>query len=346
MLISPNELNAVKEESIALMELAWEISKSRKEFESLNELQESIENSAEFKKKLQEHTKRFFWINYGYRGPAYSDEEFINAIFEAFKNQMNLGEELKKLKNAPVELEKMQAAYLAELQLKESDLLLVESAKDFLFMKMYRIDVRHKTNFTLDVIFEALSEKIGLSKEDLRNSMMDEIRSYIEGISSAKKKELEQRREYFVALLDKGRLSFFYGKDAREFVAMHIIEKQQKEAESVSEIRGQSACPGKASGPVKIVLRVEDIHKVERGDVLVAIMTIPDFVPAMAKAVAFVTDTGGITCHAAIVAREMSKPCIVGARNATKVLKEGEIIEVDATHGIVRKIGARAQQVV
>ena len=65
-------------------------------------------------------------------------------------------------------------------------------------------------------------------------------------------------------------------------------------------------------------------------------MTIPDFLPAMKKAVAFVTDEGGILCHAAIVAREFKKPCIVGTKFATKILKDGDYVEVDANNGVVR----------
>ena len=63
-----------------------------------------------------------------------------------------------------------------------------------------------------------------------------------------------------------------------------------------------------------------------------------NFIGAMEKAAAFVTDEGGITCHAAIIAREMKKPCIIGTKNATKVLKDGDIVEVDANTGIVKII--------
>ena len=67
-------------------------------------------------------------------------------------------------------------------------------------------------------------------------------------------------------------------------------------------------------------------------------MTTPDYVPAMRKASAVVTDEGGITCHAAIFSREINKPCVIGTKFATQVLKDGDIVEVDADNGIVRKI--------
>ena len=80
------------------------------------------------------------------------------------------------------------------------------------------------------------------------------------------------------------------------------------------------------------------INKVKLGDILVAKMTRPDYVPAMRRAAAIVTNEGGMTCHAAIVSRELGIPCIVGTKIATKVLKDGDLVEVDAEKGIVKKI--------
>ena len=88
----------------------------------------------------------------------------------------------------------------------------------------------------------------------------------------------------------------------------------------------------------KILVSAEEMNKIEDGDVLIAVMTRPDYFPAMQKASAFVTDEGGITCHAAIVAREMKKPCVIGTKIATKIFKDGDIVEVDAEKGLVRKI--------
>ena len=87
----------------------------------------------------------------------------------------------------------------------------------------------------------------------------------------------------------------------------------------------------------------EEIPEVMEGEVLVAPMTTPDYLPAMKRATAFVTDEGGITCHAAIVARELKKPCIIGTKIATKVLKDGDLVEVDANTGTV-KIIKRARE--
>ncbi len=100
-------------------------------------------------------------------------------------------------------------------------------------------------------------------------------------------------------------------------------------------IKGFSANRGVIEGVVKVIHSVKDFHKINRGDILVAAMTSVDFVPIMEKAGAFVTNEGGITSHAAIVAREMNKPCIIGTQIATKVLRDGDRIKVDGDRGAV-----------
>jgi pyruvate,water dikinase len=100
-------------------------------------------------------------------------------------------------------------------------------------------------------------------------------------------------------------------------------------------LSGAPASPGIASGPVKIVRDPSQIYKVLSGDVLVAEMTTPDFVPAMKRAVAIVTDRGGRTAHAAIVSRELGIPCVVGSEKATSTLKDGQVVTVDGSQGKV-----------
>ncbi|MBR9682763.1 MAG: phosphoenolpyruvate synthase [Candidatus Aenigmarchaeota archaeon] len=100
-------------------------------------------------------------------------------------------------------------------------------------------------------------------------------------------------------------------------------------------IRGVGASPGIATGPVKLIKDLNELGRIEYGDVLVTTMTSPDYVPAMEKSVAIVTNRGGSTCHAAIVSRELGIPCIVGTQNATEIIKEGMIVTVDAVNGVV-----------
>jgi len=111
-----------------------------------------------------------------------------------------------------------------------------------------------------------------------------------------------------------------------------IIEVRQKEGVRPL-FDGLGASPGVSSGKVKVIHSAKEISKVKEGDILVTEMTTPDFVPAMRRAVAVVTDQGGRTSHAAIVSRELGIPCIVGTGEATKMLKNGEIITVSGSDG-------------
>lgn len=107
-------------------------------------------------------------------------------------------------------------------------------------------------------------------------------------------------------------------------------------------LTGAPASPGVDAGPVRIIVDPSEIDRVRPGDVLVAEMTTPDFVPAMKRAVAIVTDHGGRTCHAAIVSRELGIPCVVGARSATASLAEGQLVTVDGSNGKVYEGRAEA----
>jgi len=100
-------------------------------------------------------------------------------------------------------------------------------------------------------------------------------------------------------------------------------------------VRGLGAAPGSASGGVRLLKDPHDTSAFNDGDVLVTHMTTPDWVPLMRKAAAIVTDSGGMTCHAAIVSRELRIPCVVGTGEATKKLRDKELVTVDATHGTV-----------
>lgn len=102
------------------------------------------------------------------------------------------------------------------------------------------------------------------------------------------------------------------------------------------EIRGMVANKGKITGRAKIILGKSDFGKFENGDIIVTAMTSVDFIPLMERAGAFVTNEGGITSHASIVSRELNKPCIIGTKIATKVLRDGDLVEVDAEKGIIK----------
>lgn len=100
-------------------------------------------------------------------------------------------------------------------------------------------------------------------------------------------------------------------------------------------LKGIGASEGTVKGKAVIILIPKETSKIKTGDILVAKTTNPLFTPAILKSKALVTDTGGVLCHAAIVARELDIPCVVGANNATKILKDGQEIVVNGKEGVV-----------
>ncbi|MGC1120212.1 MAG: phosphoenolpyruvate synthase [Candidatus Methanofastidiosia archaeon] len=126
---------------------------------------------------------------------------------------------------------------------------------------------------------------------------------------------------------------------ARPETVWSVKERKEEKMEITEErniiIKGLSASPGIAAGKAHVILDATGINQFQQGEILVTEMTAPDWVPAMKKAKAIVTNSGGTTCHAAIVSREMGIPCIVAAQGATDVIKNGQDITVDATNGLV-----------
>ena len=143
---------------------------------------------------------------------------------------------------------------------------------------------------------------------------------------------LKNRQEHYVYYNFK----IYPDRDAYDIARENGIEIQEEGVPpDVEELLGQIAMEGKVRGKVRVLNQKSEIPLLKKGEILVTAMTTPDYLPAMHKAAAFVTDEGGITCHAAIIAREMKKPCIIGTKIATKVLKDGDLVEVDAERGIV-----------
>jgi len=146
---------------------------------------------------------------------------------------------------------------------------------------------------------------------------------------------LKERRKHFFTIQGEGR--FMTTSD--EFKKMHpnfVLKENIIKKRGIYEIKGQIAQKGKVIGKVKILRRRDQVDEVAEGDIIVSPMTTTDFLPAMLKAAAIITDEGGIACHAAIMARELKKPCITGTKIATQILKDGDLVEVDADNGVVR----------
>jgi len=130
--------------------------------------------------------------------------------------------------------------------------------------------------------------------------------------------------------IERGKIYIIQARDVTT-----LEDKRTEAIQGTPILQGYGASPGVATGVVKIIRELNEIEKIQKGDILVTKMTSPDYVPAMEKSSAIITDEGGITCHAAIISRELGLPCIIATKTATQILKDGMKITVDATHGKV-----------
>lgn len=196
-------------------------------------------------------------------------------------------------------------------------------------------------NKTFRNLFQILNSKAIPKMEELKRQEQSKLekencQDWLNGAEQLNKffKEAKKLSDKVIAV--DSLMQFLRSTQERPVDLEEIQRVPRKKIKELKEIKGTVANRGLANGRVKIVIESKDLGKVKKGDILVADETDPDFLPAMQKAKAIITDLGGVLCHAAIVSRELKKPCVTGTKIATRVLKDGDLVEVDAERGIVR----------
>ncbi len=195
---------------------------------------------------------------------------------------------------------------------------------------------------SLKPILEKLANNFGLKYQDITFLRIKELKKMVDNNTlPITIEEIKDRKENGYACINlDGEYYFISGNDLKLLYSFYdeFTNELKKGFTTTDLLKGSIASPGFVRGIAKIITNVNDFDKFQEGDILIANSTTPNYISIMAKASAFLTDEGGITSHAAIVSREFKKPCLVGLNNATKVFKDGDLIEVDADNGIVRKI--------
>lgn len=212
---------------------------------------------------------------------------------------------------------------------------LIHLAPFIVFFKDWRDDIRRHHAFEWSFIFDVIAKKISISRDEVGYLTLDEIEAALKNSRKIDLKIIQNRKQRcVVTIADKGlrmRVLEENIPDKYQTIMNDVEHREQKKI-----VHGKTAHTGKVRGMVKIIRSYHDIKRIQKGDILVANTTHPNYLPAMQKAAAFVTNEGGLISHAAIVAREMKKPCIVGCGDATKILTEGDFVEVDAGNGTIK----------
>lgn len=301
-----------------------------KEFYRLIDVaRESGLKSETLNQKVEEFVQKYFWFPYEYVGPEIWDKEKI-------------------LKRVSEELDSKSSHTNKEISNEERDLYIKENKLDQETEDYFRIlralslmqDDRKMINaqvcyYLNGVIFSVLAKQLNISLEHARYidiSLLEEIKN---NEDESWRDILIEREKFSIEVTNGHTTNILVGTEAEEFLKENNIKISFEG--KVTDLKGFCAQPGLVTGRVR-VLHSSQVSDFKEGDIIVTGMTTPDFVPLVKKASAIITNEGGVTCHAAIVSRELGKPCIIGTKIATQVLKDGDLVEVDATNGIVKII--------
>lgn len=251
-------------------------------------------------------------------------------------NYEHFNEQLKQIKNPKKELRKILSSFkqrrnmfdrkLAELEPGNQLFNLIMMLKKAVVLRDYRDMIRQKQNLALRSFYKEIGSRIGLNVKEAALLTNDEIRNHLYNSKKFPRAEIEKRKKAFLLIQLDEKIEIYSGEEAHEAAKNQSICTRQKKS---SKIKGIVGSPGKAAGTAKVVYTNKDLTKIKKGDIMVATMTRQDFVPAMRRASGIITNEGGVTCHAAIIARELGLPCIVGTGNATEMINDGDIISID-----------------
>lgn len=293
----------------------------------------------DIEKMLNEHIEKYAWIKHpvGFETTCFTKEDYINRL----KNLEN--EDIEEKINNILEIRKKNdyeyEEILKQYNFSERILKLAKAIRDFIYLRTYTTEYSDYLLYIgKETIFNVIGQKCNIDVADLIMLDCNEILSILQNdgiIGEEYINRIIARKQGYAIIWIEGKIQTFLGNDSLELQSeigkVYKVNKKQEKDENI--IYGTIASKGKVRGIAKVLLDYNDVHKVNKGDIVIATMTTPDYISAMEKASGFITDEGGITCHAAIISREFNVPCIVGTNNATKILKDGQMIELDAYNG-------------
>ena len=312
ILTSPEELSATQKEKIDFFKMARKLG------------QDKVKNN----KLINHHLLKWAWLgDHNFFGDFWKIDDITGRIKNS-KNK-NFDYEIagikQDLKNAKISYVKA----VKKWNLTRSEKNIFKLAKKYVYFRTFRLDALFYSGFLVKNLLSEIAERSKLAYQELMMLSPEEVsRSIID--KNNHRGEILKRKNFFAIILKNYKVKIYSGKASYKFIESEIADH------AVKEIKGNPAFPGVVRGYAKIILNRNDFHKFKLGEILVTPMTTPDFVPLMKDCSAIITDEGGITCHAAIVSREMKKPCVIGTKIATKVLRNGDLVEVDANKGIVK----------
>jgi len=278
------------------------------------------------------HTKKYSWMNsYLFEDRPFSVEDFVRKVEGLIKSDVE--SEYNMLLDSEEKLKSRQEIIMKEIKSDPDLFEITKAVQKFGFLRSFRVDVLVIAFSNIWNIMDAISKRLGIEALDIKYLDSCEIRESLLGDLEDYKALIGDRKKNLVSIFVEDQRYEISEKSEIDKLTQILVFPEEK---IENFVKGTVAFPGNIVGTCKVLNSLEDMKKVEKGDIIVVSMTDPNYVPAMEKASAFVTDFGGILCHAAIVSREMKKPCIIGTKVATKTFKDGDKIEINSDEEIVR----------
>lgn len=294
--------------------------------------EELARNFSGFYDKLQQHVRQYHWLHNNYAKVEYLDEVFFVEELKMLLNKnVDPEAEIQALETRFSDMVSQKRTLLNQLHLSQPIRDLIVIAEVFAYMQDERKKYVLISNYYQQLFRHEFGMRLGLGPDEMDYTVQPELTAMLLE-KNIDRQELSDRRKFCACFHSAEGYSLLTGQEARRLY--EIVEKKQ--TIGTKALKGQTASLGKVTGRVKIVHKIHQVANMAKGDILVATMTRPEMIVAINKAAAIVTDEGGITCHAAIVSRELNIPCVIGTKNATRVLKDGDMVEVDADKGVVR----------
>ncbi len=283
---------------------------------------------------LKNHTAKYYWVENSYfHANRLSEDYFLNKVIKILQNKSPLSR-YDQNKLEPAQNKKVKDLIYKKYQVTQKLKKVIALSERFSHWQDTRKSCVFLANDFLFRFYKEASRRTGISLREIFYTIDPELKSIILNKGVDHQKLINRRKNGCLFVHSPAGWKLYEGNEYDMIDKKIFLEK----SENIQEIRGVPASPGKIIGKVRIILKPSQLNKIELGDILVANNTTPDFVPAMKKAAAIITEQGGITTHAAVVSRELKVPCIIGTKIATQVLHDGDLVEVDADQGIVKII--------
>lgn len=337
ILTSPTELSLVAKEELERLEIIKEIELKYKDIfmKGIKDIKKRLQEFPEIHKKIQKHVKKYCWIPLNFEKEIWDIDFFLHLFRNYLKDSYNYHKRKEELKKRPETERKEKREIMNKLDRETK--ILINLLKATAFIRLYRANIFSLAFYEAYPVLKKVGRCVGLPLSILKSYTPPEISEALIKNKKLSKNGISRKNSFVILILNNS----YYQYEGEEAQKVIKRERPKEEIQATDKIKGMCAYPGKVKGKVKLVFDARECNKINKGDILVCKETNPDLVIVMSKSGAIVTDEGGITCHAAVVSREMKKPCVIGTKIATKVFKDGDLVEVDADKGIVKIIKRR-----